>query len=631
MSATTGRRARTVAVAACAAAALAGCVSLPTSGPVSRGEAGVVDDQDPIYLIIDGPVAGASPEQIVRGFVTAQAAGAVDRFETARTFLTPAAVDGWDPRTGITVFAGDLTFDAPSEIPAPGAPGTDPDDPTQTDAGGDETTDRGSATDGGSPGTRGPDTGTPTGETPEPTPTLDVAAATQLALTGHARVAASVDGTGRLTEADPEAVQDVQVELERTADGEWRISEVPDGLLVSQPNFRAAYEATAVYFATTDLAYLVPEVRWFPRENHASYAISSLLAGPSPLLRDVVVTGAPAGTTLSVEGVRTGEAGRVDVDLSQQVLAADEPQRSLLAAQIDATLRTLGIAGVNLMVGGVPLTGASPLAIERDPSPGGAPVGLRTADSVVVRLEGRELVPVEGVAPLEGVDVTGLAVSADGATLVARDGHSRILRLTPDGAPPTTLVEGNRLVVPSVDRTGRVWTADRTHGASLMVLAPGDEDPVLLDAPWLEDTEVVALRVARDGARVAVVVGAPEASRVFVAGVVRAEDGTPTGLTTPVSGGASITTVTDVDWVDESTLVVLGAPPGGTHLSAYVVPIGGTSEAMSTVDDVVGLTSGRGRRAVYVETSSGDVFGRGATGTNWTPVVSGVRRLTYPG
>lgn len=627
MSATTGHRARTTAVAAFAAAALAGCVSLPTSGPVSQGGAGVVDDQDPIYLIIDGPVAGASPEQIVRGFVTAQAAGAVDRFETARTFLTPAAVDGWDPRTGITVYAGDLAFDAPHEVPDPGAPGTDPDAPTSTDPDDGASADGGSA-EAGVPGTGTPPEGTPE---PEPTPTLDVATATQLALTGHARVAASVDGAGRLTEADPEAVQDVQVELERTADGEWRISEVPDGLLVSQPNFRAAYEATAVYFATTDLAYLVPEVRWFPRENHASYAISSLLAGPSPLLRDVVVTGAPAGTTLSVEGVRTGEAGRVDVDLSQQVLAADERQRSLLAAQIDATLRTLGVAGVNLMVGGVPLTGASPLTLERDPSPGGSPVALRTADSAVVRLEGRELVPVEGVAPLEGVDVTGLAVSADGATLVARDGHRRILRLTPDGAPPTTLVEGKRLVVPSVDRTGRVWTADRTHGASLMVLTPGAEEPVLLDAPWLEDTEVVALRVARDGARVAVVVGAPESSRVFVAGVVRAEDGTPTGLTTPVSGGASLTTVTDVDWVDESTLVVLGAPPGGTHLSAYVVPIGGTSEAMSTVDDVVGLTSGRGRRAVYVETSAGDVFGRGATGTNWTPVVSGVRRLTYPG
>ncbi|MGP7959897.1 LpqB family beta-propeller domain-containing protein [Sanguibacter sp. A247] len=623
MTAPAGRRTRLATLTAFAAALLVGCVSLPTSGPVSRGETGVADELDPIYLIIDGPVAGASPEQIVRGFVTAQAAGAVDRFETARMFLTPAAVDAWDPRTGITVFAGDLAFDAPY---APSPAGTAQD----------ETGDAGSASGAGAEGavvpgaaassTPGDAPSEPAGEAP-----LDLTTASHLAITGHARVAASVDGTGRLTEGDPEAVQDVQVELERTVEGEWRISAVPDGLLVSQPNFRAAYESTSVYFATTDLAFLVPEVRWFPRENHASYAVASLVAGPSPLLRDVVVTGAPAGTTLSVEGVRPGLAGRVDVDLSQQVLAADARQRSLLAAQIDATLRPLGIAGVDLLVGGVPLTGATPLTIERDPSPGGSPVALRTEDSAVVRLEGRELVAFEGVAPLTGRDVTGLAVSADGRTLVARLGTQQIVRLSADGSAPVPILQGTELIVPSVDRTARVWTADGATPAALTVLTPGREEPTLLEAPWLEDNKVVALRVSRDGARVALVVGGPTTSRIFVSGIVRAPDGTPTGLTTPVSGGASLTTVTDVDWVDESTLVVLGAPMGAAHLAAFVVPIGGTSEAMSTVDDVVALTAGRGRRAVYVETSTGEVFGRGATGTNWSPVVLGVRFLTYPG
>lgn len=618
------RRTRWATTAALVAVLAGGCVSLPSSGPVSRGETGVADELDPIYLIIDGPVAGASPEQIVRGFVTAQAAGAVDRFETARMFLTAAAVDAWDPRTGITVYAGELAFDAPY---AP-SPAVSPQGETGDAAAGPGTAGAEGVTPAGAAGSSTPADGPdePTGEEP-----LDLTTATHLALTGHARVAASVDGTGRLTEGDPEAVQDVQVELERSAEGEWRISAVPDGLLVSQPNFRAAYESTSVYFATTDLAFLVPEVRWFPRENHASYAVASLLAGPSPLLRDAVVTGAPAGTTLSVEGVRQGPAGRFDVDVSQQVLAADARQRSLLAAQIEATLRPLGVAGVDLLVGGVPLTGATALTLERDPSPGGSPVALRTEDATVVRLEGRDLVAVDGVPSLAGLDVTGLAVSADGTTLVARAGTQQIVRLSADGSAPQPLLDGARLVVPSVDRTGRVWTADAANPASLTVLTPGSAEPATVEAPWLEDTDVVALRVSRDGARVALVVGGPATSRILVAGVVRAPDGTPTGLTTPVSGGASLTTVTDVDWVDESTLVVLGAPTGAAHLAAFVVPLGGMSEAMSTVDDAVALTAGRGRRAVYVETSSGEVFGRGATGTNWSPVVLGVRLLTYPG
>ena len=70
---------------------LAACTSLPTEGPVNATRA-PTDTGQSVGLHANGPSAGAEPEDIVIGFLTASAAGLSDDFEVAREFLSPQSL-----------------------------------------------------------------------------------------------------------------------------------------------------------------------------------------------------------------------------------------------------------------------------------------------------------------------------------------------------------------------------------------------------------------------------------------------------------------------------------------------------------------------------------------------------------
>ena len=102
------RARRAVSLAAVTAlAVLAGCAEIPTEGPVAQGDV-VLTENDALFLQVYGPDANATPEQIVRGFLSAQAAGVNEAFATAREFLTERASQEWDPYGQVTVYSGDL-------------------------------------------------------------------------------------------------------------------------------------------------------------------------------------------------------------------------------------------------------------------------------------------------------------------------------------------------------------------------------------------------------------------------------------------------------------------------------------------------------------------------------------------
>ena len=67
---------------------LAGCSDIPTSGEVQPGPTQDVKNQD-VVLVPYPPAQGASPADIVQGFLTA-ATGQQQDYPVARDFLTPA-------------------------------------------------------------------------------------------------------------------------------------------------------------------------------------------------------------------------------------------------------------------------------------------------------------------------------------------------------------------------------------------------------------------------------------------------------------------------------------------------------------------------------------------------------------
>lgn len=130
---TRGRRGRAGVAALLAAVAvlLSGCIAIPTSGSVSG--AGEVGGEEAPELVFqpNGPIEGATPEEIITGFVQA-AIGPQSSYAVARQFLSTGFADEWDPNAGVLVRSGqqstaqlddnsfDLHFTATASVDATG-------------------------------------------------------------------------------------------------------------------------------------------------------------------------------------------------------------------------------------------------------------------------------------------------------------------------------------------------------------------------------------------------------------------------------------------------------------------------------------------------------------------------------
>lgn len=81
--------------------ALAACTGLPTSGYVNPGRGPQSEDDVQAFSFVpDGPQDGATPAEIVQGFLRA-GSGPADDWRTAKLFLAPGA--SWDPRAQVTI------------------------------------------------------------------------------------------------------------------------------------------------------------------------------------------------------------------------------------------------------------------------------------------------------------------------------------------------------------------------------------------------------------------------------------------------------------------------------------------------------------------------------------------------
>jgi hypothetical protein len=92
-----------ILVSAAVATMLAGCAGIPSDGPVERvADDGGLDQSTVRYAPV-GPPRGASPQQIVRGYLDAMLAYPVST-GTAALYLTPDAAKAWRSSEGVTVY-----------------------------------------------------------------------------------------------------------------------------------------------------------------------------------------------------------------------------------------------------------------------------------------------------------------------------------------------------------------------------------------------------------------------------------------------------------------------------------------------------------------------------------------------
>lgn len=96
------RRGLAAAAVLLASLLLTSCATIPVSSPVKTAVPQQAQD-NPVAFVPNGPVANASPQEIVSGFVRAQGEG--DRYTVAREFLTAEAARRWRPNDSVLVHA----------------------------------------------------------------------------------------------------------------------------------------------------------------------------------------------------------------------------------------------------------------------------------------------------------------------------------------------------------------------------------------------------------------------------------------------------------------------------------------------------------------------------------------------
>lgn len=422
-------------------------------------------------------------------------------------------------------------------------------------------------------------------------------------------------------------------------DGEWRIAELPDALIVPRSHFDTRFQRYSLYFLDPSGTSLVPEPVYLPSGvQTATLLVAGLLDGPSSDLRTVERTFIPQGTQLDLSVLV--DDGVAEIPLDDKIVGADGRQLNLALAQLGWTLRQVpGISRMRVTIDGSAAQGAAGTVRSvlswQDLDPAGP------TDSELYAVQGEDVVTVSGSdassysAAFRGVPLRSVAVSPTSGLLAAVSADGKHGYLSTAAGPPAPSYVGDDIARPAYDRLGVVWFVDRTQSGAKVVSVAQDEQHELF-APGISGESVTSFEVSRDGSRLAAIVD----GKLMESRISRSETGAPSGLSAAVSlpySSDNEGVAADLAWIAPNQLGVLVS--FGTN-SAQVLEANVDGSTFGTdsvfepvfepVSDLIGLSG-----------SSVPVFLRAASGTTYQAGLSGhwsVSRLpdalvglTYPG
>lgn len=635
------RAVRQLSVVAAAVACVAGCVGMPDGGPPAEFGANAQATQpsaDSIASIPSAPQPGATPSQIVHGFLVANASGPTYA-DIARQYLADSAGRAWHPGTSVTVFSGLNTV------------------------------------------TRAV---TPAGRHGAPRTVVDV--------TGEEQ--ATLDGSGQYVWAQSHTQSLGRYAFDLTkVDGQWRISNPPRYRMLTATEFPLYYQAQDLYFFDPDDQVLVPDSVFVPLDipllGLVKNLVEALIQGPrTAWLQDATDTDVfPANTT--VLGVALSGPEAV-VNLGGAIARASAHVRAQVSAQLVWTLTGLpvgpssSIQSVELEINGTAWTPsaslcqagrpASSLQTQADyecddPYPATpasfyyvgsgqawsrcgsesqarqgsiglvVPVVTRTGDFNTARCE-NGFAP-EDSAPAPPAQSQSLpamsmaAVSPDGKYLAvvspAKDAVYIGARSGDATSFPATRPKlvGSDITALSWDRNDELWVVQ--DGNIFVVPITGKPVPVTLGGENVTD-----LSVAPDGVRIGLIVQNGSESEVELAAIN--SGGQPPGrpslqvsLTPGAPLGPGITNPTSLAWYNADNLIVLDAADGGPTL--WEVPVDGQQavEQPPPPANAVSITADSAANALVAGLADGKLAVSAVLEGPWTTLNDPGQAPAYPG
>ena len=170
---------------------------------------------------------------------------------------------------------------------------------------------------------------------------------------------ASVTALGVYIAQGTDSTQTLSYSFSKVA-GQWRISDLPDGIVLSRTSFENFFNPYPIYFYDPDYRFLVPDLRWFPRgPTVQDRIVRAILTGPTDWLQQgVVATAFPAGVGPgSPVAINNSTA---TVDFSANAASTKEPALGRMQWQLQKSLQTTGITNVSMTARGAPLPSCRP-------------------------------------------------------------------------------------------------------------------------------------------------------------------------------------------------------------------------------------------------------------------------------
>jgi len=548
------------------AALLPACAGLPTSGDVAVGlKLGESPQDVDILPVASGPITGAGPEEIVEGFLEAGIT-TTDNWDTARDFLAPSLQRSWSPSAGVSIDIGTDTRTVTSSVP---------DDEVES------------------------------ADTAEVQVTLDLVA--------------SVDDAGEYSEALGSS--NVAFTLQRMENGEWRITQAPDGVVIDETRFTKVFEGYPLQYFDLGWSRLVPDMRWFPRRQSPATTVTRALIGgePSEWLDPAVQNAFPADVQLAQDAVPI--VGQVaDVALTRPASGLDAATLSRMRTQLQATLRAAGVAVTEVRF---TVDGRNLEAGVADVVPPSATTGtLVLQNGAFGRIVGDEISPIPGISSeISAVTqpIVSIDVAADDSRAAVQLADQHVYLIGEGSLDELDARPG--LIKPSLDPYGYTWSVPA--GAPAAVQAAGsDAVGHQIAKAWPSASTISHLRVSADGARVAAVVTVGKQMWVVVAAVVRDAAGIPielgeftqlTQLSEPAMG---------LVWLGADRVGVL-ADQSSPRLLTQVV--GGPGSAEAAPSNALSIAGARTASGVRILGSNGELFAH--AGSAWREVASDVSVL----
>ena len=513
------RRLMPLALAACLA--LAGCTSLPTSSAPAPFDVSAKDGSG-IQFSAEGPSADADAATLVNDFLLACAAGPQDDYATARLFLSAASARSWQPETEILVYDTDT---APSV-------------------------------------TAGSET------------------ATQVDVTVAVLGVASVDAFGVLTRVAASTVSRTFTLVRE--EGQWRINNPENMVLMSRASFTASFSLANLYFPTAEGTDLVADPRWYPSRRLASHLLAGLVEGPRQSLAPVTANAIPAGTTVPSQGLDVAD-GVARVELNA-VMPSSESARMTLAWELVRTLTQVAdVSRVNASLSGdvldtqaIPVPPTYSLDTLVGAGPGG--VGLVSSSSVT------ELAAV--------TDASNPTVSPVDSSLVAWSGTDGVYAQR--GGTTVAFLPGQAPLGPSVDRFGWVWGPATVSSVSV---GGGVDGAFSVSVESESAGQIRAVRISPDGTRALVLRGSDATAWVGV--VERGASGRPLAIRSleeiPLEHGS----VVDASWTTPTGLALVVRATGEDD-QLVTMPLGGLPSNVSLPIHVTSMSAGGSSSAVVI-------------------------------